>query len=200
MLRLLLSAALVLSAPAAALGIECPSGTRQKGKIPPHGTKVWCALPDGTQHGPSLFFHDGGEKRAEAHFENGELDGLYREWYPNGKVAQEVRYDGGKKAGMQKTFYEDGAKWSEETWVDGLLQGKSMAWYPSGKPRADANYEDGKRDGEATSWWENGQVQAKGTFVDGKYDGKWVEWREDGRKRQEAVFDRGDEKSRETFP
>ena len=34
---------------------QCPTGALVHGEPPPEGLKAWCELPDGTQHGPSLF-------------------------------------------------------------------------------------------------------------------------------------------------
>jgi hypothetical protein len=53
--------ALGFGAAALAGDLDCPDGTTLEGAAPPGGHKQWCQLPDGTQHGTSLFWYPTGE-------------------------------------------------------------------------------------------------------------------------------------------
>lgn len=197
----LLAIVLLASAPGAA-GAEdfsCPDGTEKRGAAPPEGGKLWCQLPDGTQEGPSLSFYDDGTRRAEAHFEAGELDGSYREWHRNGQVALEVRYNGGKKDGVERQFYPDGAKLSERRFEMGVPSGTYHEWHADGTEALRSEYRDGALDGPASTWYANGQKRSEGRFVKGQMDGRWVGWYEDGSVEKEAEFEEGRELSRKAY-
>ena len=82
---------------------------------------------------------------------NGELIGVFTEWYENGKKKHEGRwsygedkikkggrdrygrgqfwYENEKKDGLWIHYYENGQKWMEKNWKDGFKDGKSIEWY-----------------------------------------------------------------------
>ena len=181
---------------ASAETLDCPGGTEQRGRAK---QKIWCQLPDGAQHGPSLRYYPDGGRQAEANFSKGELAGSYREWHPNGQVAVEVRYKDGEKDGVERTFYADGTLRSEARFDKGRIQGEYKEYYENGKLSSVRHYVDGKLHGDAASWYDDGQKRSVGRFRGGEYDGAWVGWYDDGSIEKEAVFEEGLEKSRETY-
>ena len=66
----------------------------------------------------------GGEKRAEANFVNGKLEGLFTEWHRNGEKAEEGRYQNDKREGAFTTWYDNGNKESLEEYRANVLNGK----------------------------------------------------------------------------
>ena len=180
--------------------LDCPAGTELQGDPPPRGEKLWCARPDGVQEGPSLAFYPGGHRHVLAHFRDGRLDGLYREWHANEQLAQEGHYRDDRKEGVFVSFYPDGTKKSEEEWHGGVPDGRFLAWHPNGQKMMEAHYHQGKRDGPARTWYESGQLQTQGQFADGEFDGTWTGWWPNGKKKKVAKFDHGRELSRDYFP
>lgn len=186
----------MLFAGAAAAQIDCPSGTELRGR-PKH--KLWCELPGGAQHGPSLRYFPDGTRQAEANFDKDLLDGGYREWHPNDQVAVEVRYSAGEKDGVERTFYDDGTLRSEARYSKGQIDGEYKEFHADGKPSSVRHFDAGVLHGEAASWYESGQKRAVGRFERGDYDGVWIGWYDDGSVEKEAVFEKGVEKSRKTY-
>ncbi len=198
---LLLALPILAAAPAGADGIDCPRGTEHKGAPPPADMKEWCQrTKDRAQHGPSVFYYPNGARKAEAHFEDGKLDGPYKEWHENGKLAVEGSYHKDHKDGTFTSYYEDGTRGQLEHYKDGVLDGVVQSWWRNGKLQLDAAFEDGKRDGLAVTYYENGQKKTEGHFKDGRHDGRWTGWYEDGSPEKVAVFENGVEVSRQEFP
>ena len=132
---------------------------------------------------------------------DGELDGDYREWHANGKLALELRYRAGRKDGIERRFDVAGRKQLETFWKDGVREGVERSWAPNGREhRRHAAGKRGKLEGPATAWYESGAKRAAGEFRGGARHGRWTSWREDGSKEKEADFDHGREVSRQEFP
>jgi len=86
----------------------------------------------------------GGNKKLEGTYKDGNLDGLYTEWW-------------GDRQKMSERFYKDGKK-------DGL----STQWYRHGLKKEERTFKNGKQDGLETSWYYNGQKKEERTYKDGK--------------------------------
>ncbi|RZS99465.1 PD40 domain-containing protein [Aquimarina brevivitae] len=78
---------------------------------------------------------------------NGKADGLWQEWYPNGKL----RY----------------RAW----WKNGLGNGKWEYFYPNGQLRSASFYIKDIAQGIMTSYHENGQIAQQSVYIDGRLDG-----------------------------
>ena len=107
--------------------------------------------------GPVFSLYEvGGQKKSEGNLKDGELNGLWTDWYENGQ------------------------KGDEGTYKDGKLDGLWTSWYENGQKEREVTYKDGKRDGKWTFWYENGQKSEEGTWKEGKKDGKWTWYNDDG--------------------
>jgi len=186
--------------PARAEEFHCPSGAVMHGKAPPAGLKAWCELSDGTQHGPSLSWYEAGNPKAEAHFDEGKLDGVFRLWHTNGQLAEEGHYVADQRHGTFSTWGEDGIKLLEQNFANGKRNGEMKRWYRTGQLQFIEHYVDGEKDGPAVAYFENGQMEAEGMFRKGNFHGVWTGWYPDGAKRKVAEFVDGDRISIENFP
>jgi antitoxin component YwqK of YwqJK toxin-antitoxin module len=179
---------------------HCPSGALVHGEPPPQGTKAWCELPDGTQHGPSLSWYEEGKPKAEAHFDQGKLQGVFKLWHTNGQLAEEGNYIADQRHGTFSTWGEDGVKLLEQNFLNGKRNGEIKRWHRNGQLQFFEHYVDGEKDGPAVAYFENGQKEAEGMFRKGNFHGTWTGWYPDGKKRKVAEFVDGDRISAETFP
>ena len=197
---LALLVALVAGSPAFGEEFVCPEGARIQGEAPPRGVKQWCALEDGTQQGPSVFWFAFGRRRVEASFCEGRLCGAYRRWWDNGQLAEEGTYEDDQKHGVFTDWDANGTKRVFQEYRKGVIHGSSKAWWPNARPMLDLHYVDGERHGSAATWFESGRMQTRGEFHRGRRDGAWTAWYPDGNKKRVAVFEEGGEVSREQFP
>ncbi len=196
----LLSAALAAPRPATADEIQCPEGAVARGKSPPEGLRAWCELADGTQHGPSLSWYASGKPKAEAHFDEGRLNGAFKLWHPNGQLAEQGFYAADQRHGVFSTFREDGVQRLEQHFANGKRNGEVRRWHANGQLQFVEHYVDGKKHGPAVAYFENGQKEAEGAFRNGNFHGVWRGWYPSGRKRKLAEFVDGDRISNEEFP
>jgi len=180
--------------------MKCPKDTEVKGKRPPQGLKEWCSLPDGTQHGPSVRYYESGKLMVRAFFDEGELDGEYQAWHPNGQPAEAGTYSDDQRRGIFRTWDADGNQLTEEPYDDGRIHGESRIWFPNGQLMLEVSYSKGARNGPALTYYENGQKRTEGEFRNDAYHGQWRGWYADGSPEKVAEFDEGTELSRKTFP
>ena len=195
--------ALLLAAPAPAADpgeLNCPRGTEAKGGRPPKVRKQWCALPDGSQHGPSIRYYGSGKVMVRAEFSKGEMTGEYRAWHGNGQLAESGTYVRDDRDGTFRTFDGEGMVLSEENYKQGVVHGRSRVWFPSGQLMVDAEFANGRRNGPAVTYYGNGNKRTEGVFLNNKHHGKWQGWYEDGSLKKVAEFDEGRELSRQEFP
>ena len=128
------------------------------------------------------------KKILETHLINGEIDGLYREWYPNGVLKHEGNFAKGKR------------------------EGKFYSWYPNGKKMHVFKYENNVLDSISVSYLENGMVKKKHdhdtdlayiwdfsespkslsryTEQFGKLNGDYIKWDQFGRKVEEGHYNK----------
>ncbi len=180
--------------------LKCPRGTERQGKHPPEGRKEWCSRPDGTQHGPSVSYYETGEEMARARFVDGEMDGMYQAWHPNGQLAETGNYTRDRRDGVFVTRTPDGGSLTEESFRDGESNGPTKIWFANGQLMVEANYVNGVRHGAAVTFYENGQKRTQGDFKNGAFHGKWQGWYTDGSLEKIAEFNEGEELSRKNFP
>jgi hypothetical protein len=57
----------------------------------------------------------------EENYNNGELNGVCKEWFENGQLNYEQNYSNGKKIGVCKIYKSNGTIDRIETWEDGRL-------------------------------------------------------------------------------
>ena len=54
-------------------------------------------------------------------FKNGELDGLFEQYYKNGRLKLKCHYENGNCEGTHETFYADGSLERKDTYKNGIL-------------------------------------------------------------------------------
>ena len=146
----------------------------------------------------------------------GEEQEVKREYWKNGKLKKEIRFEGGKNSYKETWWYENGEKKSEINYKDGAYDGQYNRWYEDGSLMEETEYKkggkdgvhtkwirgrrsktlevyykDGKRDGLYTEWYEDAGKKIEGNFKNGKRDGLYTEWYENGRKKTEGNYKDG---------
>ena len=108
--------------------------------------------------------------------DDGNRDGPWKDFYPDGSLKAEGNYDNGKQVGDWKYYHLNGK--IEQTGRFNK-QGKFDAtwkWYfDNGKLLKEENYRSGLKDGMSTEYDETGKVIEEGEFVNGNEDGPWFE-------------------------
>ncbi len=96
--------------------------------------------------------------------------------YPSGEISRRFTEINGKKEGLMTEYYKDGKLKSERRFEHDIQQGKSVLYYPSGKTKKVQYYEEGKLQGGDTLFYENGKPQFLRNFNKGVLDGYIRKW------------------------
>ena len=108
--------------------------------------------------------------------EDGNRDGLWKDYYPDGKLKAEGNYDNGKQTGEWKFYHPDGK--IEQTGRFNKLGKPDGGWkwyFDTGQLLKEENYRNGLKDGISSEYDETGKVIEEGEFVNGNEDGPWFE-------------------------
>ncbi len=106
--------------------------------------------------------------------EEGIKQGPWKEYYYDGQLKAEGKYDKGKKVGGWKYYYPDGTLEQEGYYnTEGLTEGLWKWYYPSGLLHREENYLNGSADGLSLEYDENGSIVTSGEFIEGNEEGKW---------------------------
>lgn len=98
----------------------CPDGATLEGAAPPDGTEVWCARDDGTKHGPSTTWHEGGTgKAAEGRYRDGNQHGVWTWWSAGDSPWRQVVFDHGIRDGRVVLWNDQGSVTRVEEWERG---------------------------------------------------------------------------------
>jgi antitoxin component YwqK of YwqJK toxin-antitoxin module len=102
-----------------------------------HGQKVVFYLPteagDKSQRPMTLYTYN-----------NGQLHGEFKEYFPSGKLKTSGTYENGKKVGEWNSYHADGGKMMLERYKDGVRHGWCVGYDKSGKEEGKRYYYHGR--------------------------------------------------------
>ncbi len=108
--------------------------------------------------------------------EDGNRDGPWKDFYPDGTLKAEGNYDNGKQTGVWKYYHSDGK--TEQTGKfnkQGKLDGTWKWYFDNGQLLREENYRNGLKDGMSSEYDENGILIEEGEFINGNEDGPWFD-------------------------
>ena len=135
---------------------------------------------------------DGNKKIEEGRYVNGSKIGLWKGYYTDGTIKQEITYKENKPDGYAKFYYPSGTVSEEGIWKGNKWVGEYKYYYPNGKPSYEWKYsEQGKRTGVQKYYHENGNIMIEGEWNEGKESGPIKEYDENGKLVAEKSFNNG---------
>ncbi|GAB4376158.1 MAG: hypothetical protein Kow0075_03040 [Salibacteraceae bacterium] len=145
--------------------------------------------------------YDADDIIAEGEYDNGRKVGVWKEYYPSGKLKAEITYVSGRPRGPYKRYYENGQVEEEGNWELTKQTGTFKRYYENGQVAQEFNFDpSGKRTGRQVYYYENGQVMIEGNWNGGKEDGEIKEYFEDGSVKSVRVFNGGEmDENKSTF-
>lgn len=118
-------------------------------------------------------------------------DGLYKRFFPNGTLHEEVRYVRDKMDGERKFYFENGVLESSESYRDGVIDGVYKKFYPNGVLQQQMQYVNGAIQGQSLSYYPNGVLKEKVMIRDNDENGPFVEYYENGNIKAEGTYANG---------
>ncbi len=168
--------------------ITCPSGTQQKGALPPEGRMLWCETPDGTRHGPWVSaWDDGSDKHgptraSEGRYQDGVLKGPFTSWFQGGHTVAVVYDQPGGKALVSDELgkklytvdYRDDA-------IDSCPEGATAKEEAMARwcELPGANGDEAKKHGRLQTQYSRGHLESQMYYVDGKLHGPFIAFHDD---------------------
>jgi len=128
----------------------------------------------------------------EGKYEVGRKVGVWKAYFPSGKIKSEITYITGRPKGPYTTYYENGQIEEKGNWSLNKNQGKFTRYYENGQVQQDFTFDDtGKRNGAQKYFYENGQLMIEGNWNGGKEDGAVKEYYANGDLKSIRVFNGG---------
>ncbi len=107
--------------------------------------------------------------------------GLWREFFPSGKLKNETVYKDNKKQGIEVSWYASGCVKQESFYHNGVLEGPVTYYSRSCKKEQIENYNNGVKEGLEISYHSNGQIKSEGRFKKGNLDGVYKVYTKSGK-------------------
>lgn len=118
--------------------------------------------------------------------------GLWKKYFPNGKIKQELTFANNTPNGPAKFYYESGRLQEEGMWRDKKWVGNYKYYHENGVLFYDWEFNDnGKREGQQKYYYANGMPMYEGEWRDGKEAGLLKEYYENGSMKAEKYFSEG---------
>jgi antitoxin component YwqK of YwqJK toxin-antitoxin module len=117
----------------------------------------------------------------EANYKRGKLDGLFRTYYDNGKIKEEIWYKEDIKQGQTRWYSQTGRLVAEYNYENGNFQGFQKTYYENDTISVLSHYYDNELSGEYIEYYRNGKPKISGFYKAGQKDGLWTEYDETGK-------------------
>ncbi len=147
--------------------------------------------------GPWKLYNASGMKIAEEQYQQNQLHGECRYFYPSGKLYQVVYYEAGEKEGPSTEYYEDERKKLACYYRDGVFDGNFIHYYPNGAKQFEGQYVRGVKTGVWTHYHSNATVELTLSYENGKeknrryVNGTVMEYYEGGIPKSEYTYENG---------
>ncbi len=119
-------------------------------------------------------------------------NGLFSDYFENGKIKEKGNYKNGKKDGLWESWYHNGQKQDSAFYKKNELTGKRVMWHPNGQLQLESYW--GKPDDRIGTWiryYANGQIESISNFNDkGELHGKAVQYFENGKIKRETTYNK----------
>lgn len=142
-------------------------------------------------------FYPDGKIQSEGQYADNRRTGIWRFYNPEGKVEQTGAYSNGRPDGTWKWYYSNGILLREEDYYQGNRDGSFTEYSMSGEIITQGLYSDGEKNGE---WkYQSGDYIEEGKFLVGLKDGLWKAYYPDGKPRFKGNYIQGNPDGQHTF-
>lgn len=132
------------------------------------------------------------EKVEEGNYKDNRKEGLWKKYWPGGKIRNEINYTNGKPQGEYKLYFENGNLEEHGFWSNNKNTGEFKRFYTNGKPQQHFLFsENGKRNGIQKYYHENGNLAMEVNIVNGAESGVCKRYNPDGSLAEEKTFENG---------
>lgn len=136
----------------------------------------------GLSHGKTTLYSQLNELPvSETEYIAGKKNGLYRQFYENGKIQEETWYMDDKKDGLSRWNNKSGMRIAEYNYKAGNFDGIQKTFYDNDSLQSVTFYKDNNLSGESKEYYRNGKLKISGKYLNGQKEGPWTLYDEMGK-------------------
>lgn len=164
-----------------------------------NGTKLSEGIVDeaGNMNGKWKDLYPDGKVKAEGQYTDNRRTGIWKFYNNAGKMVQTGSFNAGRPDGIWKWYYDSGAPLREEEYFQGEREGGFIEYAEDGKILAQGEYVAGERNGP----WKlsTGDFTEEGNYITGLRDGLWKAWYPNGKLKFKGVFIQGNPNGEQSY-
>lgn len=115
-------------------------------------------------------YYPDGKLKVEVNLKDGKWEGIGKRYYANGKLRTEGNYVNGNREGIHNTYHENGNVWVEKKYKNGEVKIRKV-YYEDGTLEGVGNYKNGKEEGLQKEYFRNGKMKYEANYKNGKREG-----------------------------
>jgi len=142
-------------------------------------------------------FHPNGQIAIEASYLGGRQNGIERQWHPNGQLASESNWLHDMPNGVNRNWHSNGVLAMEAPVKSGCTEGTVKQWDDKGNLLGSFEMRDGT--GIQRIWYPNGPLKVEMSVVNGQFCGRQRTYFEDGEFCAEAYWLKGRQVSKKKY-
>lgn len=137
-------------------------------------------------------FHRNGKLMAEGKYFDQKKDSIWNYYSEyDGVLLSSENYIETQKQGVWKNFYPDGTVAEEITYANNVKSGSWKRFHTDLTTKLEGNYLKDLKEGNFTLFHPNGQLELSGTYEKGLQEGMWIQFDENGKKLKEENYKAG---------
>lgn len=146
------------------------------------------------------YYEDTDTIKDEGCLKDGEFDGVYKSYYPDGSIWESLMYDEGKFLdqdgkpynGEYTTAYRNGILAYKVNLKEGFIEGMAFEYYENGQIKNESQNKSDLQHGKTTDYFEDGQIESIEHYKNGELNGSYKEFYGDGTLKIESVYRKGE--------
>jgi len=128
----------------------------------------------------------------EGVYEDNRREGIWKKYWPGGKLRSQIAYQDGKPHGTYSLYYDNGLLEEAGNWINNRNTDEFSRYHKNGQAQQRFNFtESGKRNGMQRYYHENGKLQMEVNLVLGQEQGICRRYNEEGDVIEEKTFEKG---------
>lgn len=137
-------------------------------------------------------FHRNGKLMAEGKYFQQKKDSIWNYYseYDGVLLSTEI-YIETKKQGVWKNFYPDGRVAEEITYENNFKNGSWKRFHTDATVKLEGNYQNDLKEGSFKLFHPNEQLELSGTYENGLQNGLWTQFDDKGKKLKEEIYKKG---------
>jgi len=160
----------------------------EDGNIKSKGFKI-CGKPVGQIE----YFYENGNLQASFTLdENGQQNGPFKRYYPNGTPQESGNYTAGKRNGTFTSWYSNGNRMTETHFINDVRSGAHTEYEANGDIDFRGSYDENGKESGLWQYYKEGRLEREGTLRNNQENGTWKFYDEKGNLKRKGNYHDGE--------